>query len=141
VDFEMKMSLKNHRTLLTLCVLVCAAILFFLIKPDVPRQNEVIERARTVSPSGTWIAKTALEITSAPLVSAASYEVRVMRASDSGADKEFIIYSVEASGPTNITTEWKVDDILIVSDIAENISKAYKAQRPGIKVQFVSVPL
>ena len=137
----MNTSLKNHRMLLTLSVLVCAAVLYVVTKPDVPHQNEVIERARTVSPSGAWIAKTVLEVTSAPLVSAASYEVRVMRSSDSGMDKEFITYSVEASGPTNITTRWETDDILIVSDIAENISKAYKAQRQGIKVQFVSVPL
>lgn len=136
----MDTSLKKHRMLLTLCVLVCAAVLYVVTKPDVPHQNEVTERARTVSPSGAWIAKTVLEVTSAPMVSAASYEVRVMRSSASGMDKEFITYSVEASGPTNITTRWETDDILIVSDIAENISKAYKAQRQGIKVQFVSVP-
>jgi hypothetical protein len=136
VAIETKVIFKKYKVLLAICLLLCVFVLFFLVKPDSPRQNEVVEHARILSANGTWIAKTVLEITSAPLVSAASYEVRVVRNSNLGANKEFIVYSVEASGFWDVKIIWEGDDVLTITDSAQNIANAYKAQQPGIKVQF-----
>ena len=137
----MAINLVIPKTVLILCVVACASFWALLIEPGARHQNEVVERARTASPQGTWIAKTVLEISSSPLVSAASYEVRVVRALGSGADKEFVTYAVMASGPTNIQTKWDAEDVLVISDVAENIGSAYKAQPLSVKVRYTSVPL
>lgn len=121
----------NKSTLLILSLIVIGVFYFWPVKKSLPEESEFL---RSISPNGEWIAKVMSSITSAPMVTSATYYVSVSKNSIN--EKSTTIYATDLSGPADIFLKWKKNDILIIEDTRKTKTGVYKNTNSPIQVEF-----